>query len=133
MPTPLGSGAPSSSWRAGPKKRYLGSNGRSASIPASRPALYLGIACYFRDRYSDAVVALDQAVSGNLGYNTQYAGRSVLAAAYAQLDRPRDAERERAIAMRIAPFLDTERFASQCGTQQAREKMLEGLKKVRFH
>lgn len=100
---------------------------------ASRPAFYLGVAYYFLDRYSDAVEALDQAVSGNLGYNTQYAGRSVLAAAYAQLSRPRDAERERTIAMRMAPFLDAERFASQYGTQQARNKMLEGLKKAGFH
>ena len=100
---------------------------------ASRPAFYLGEAYYFLDRYSDAVEALDQAVSGNLGYNTQYAGRSVLAAAYAQLDKPQDAERERAIAMRMAPFLDAERFASQFGTQQARNKMLEGLKKAGFH
>jgi hypothetical protein len=56
-----------------------------------------------------------------------------LAAAYAQLSRPRDAERERTIAMRMAPFLDAERFASQFGTQQVRNKMLEGLEKAGFH
>ena len=60
-------------------------------------------------------------------------GRSVLAAAYAQLDRRPDAERERNTVMRIAPFLDAERFASQFGTQTAHDHMLEGLKKAGFH
>ena len=99
----------------------------------ARPAFYLGMAHYFLDQYSGAVEALDRAVSGNLGYNTQFMGRSVLAAAYAQLSRPQDAERERMIAMRMAPFLDAERFAAQFGTQEARNKMLEGLKKAGFH
>jgi len=30
----------------------------------------------------------------------------------------------------MAPFLSAERFASQFGTQQARDYMLEGLKKA---
>jgi hypothetical protein len=32
----------------------------------------------------------------------------------------------------MAPFLSTERFAGQFGTQQARDHMLEGLKKAGF-
>jgi hypothetical protein len=35
--------------------------------------------------------------------------------------------------MRIAPFLDAERFASQFGTLTAHDHMLEGLKKAGFH
>jgi hypothetical protein len=33
----------------------------------------------------------------------------------------------------MAPFLSTERFASQFGAQPARDHMLEGLKKAGFH
>ena len=77
--------------------------------------------------------AMDHALAGNLGHNTQVTGRSVLAAAYAQLDRRRDAERERSGAMRMAPFLNAERFASQFGTQIAHDHMLEGLRKAGFH
>ena len=76
---------------------------------------------------------MDRALAGNLGRNTQVTGRSVLAAAYAQLDRRPDAERERNTVMRIAPFLDAERFASQFGSQTAHDHMLEGLKKAGFH
>ena len=34
--------------------------------------------------------------------------------------------------MRMSPFLDAERFAGQFGTQDARDHMLEGLKKAGF-
>jgi hypothetical protein len=55
-----------------------------------------------------------------------------LAASYAQLNKPYDAERERSAAMRLPPFLDAERFASQFGTQEARDHMLEGLGRAGF-
>ena len=55
-----------------------------------------------------------------------------MAATYAQLDRRQDAERERAAVIRMAPFLNAERFAEQFGTQQARDHMLNGLKKAGF-
>jgi hypothetical protein len=90
------------------------------------------MAYYFLNRYSESVETLDRALSGNLGRNTQLMGRPVLAAAYAQLTRPLDAERERAVVMRMSPFLDAERFAGQFGTQEARDHMLDGLKKAGF-
>ena len=99
----------------------------------ARATFLLGTAYYFLDRYGESVEAMDRALAGNLGRNTQVTGRSVLAAAYAQLDRRPDAERERNAVMRIAPFLDAERFASQFGTQTAHDHMLEGLKKAGFH
>ena len=98
----------------------------------ARTTFYLGTAYYFLDRYGESVEAIDRALAGNLGRNTQVTGRTVLAAAYAQLDRRPDAERERNAVMRIAPFLDAERFASQFGTQTAHDHMLEGLKKAGF-
>ena len=99
----------------------------------ARAPVNLGIAYYFLDRYGEAVETLDRALAGSLGRNTQLMGRPVLAAAYAQLNRPVDAERERAVVMRMSPFLDAERFAGQFGTQEARDHMLEGLKKAGFH
>jgi hypothetical protein len=59
-------------------------------------------------------------------------GRPILAATYAQLGRPQEAERERTEVMNMSPFLSAERFASQFGTQAARDHMLEGLKKAGF-
>jgi adenylate cyclase len=99
----------------------------------ARATLYLGTAYFFLDRYGESVEAIDRALAGNLGRNTQITGRTVLAAAYAQLDRRPDAERERNAVMRIAPFLDAERFASQFGSQTAHDHMLQGLKKAGFH
>jgi adenylate cyclase len=98
----------------------------------ARATFLLSTAYYFLDRYSASVEAMDHALAGGLGRNTQVTGRSVLAAAYAQLDRRTDAERERSAAMRMAPLLDAERFASQFGTQTAHDHMLEGLKKAGF-
>lgn len=99
----------------------------------ARTALYLGIASYLLSRYGQAVEALDRALALNLGRNTQLIGRSVLAAAYAELDRAEDAARERNAAMQLSPFLDAGRFAGQFGAQPARDHMLEGLKKAGFH
>jgi adenylate cyclase len=98
----------------------------------ARATFLLGTAYYFLDRYGESVEAMDHALAGSLGRNTQVTGRSVLAATYAQLDRRSDAERERSAALRIAPFLDAERFASQFGTETAHDHMLEGLKKAGF-
>ena len=98
----------------------------------ARTAMYLGIANYLLGRYGQAVEALDRALAGNLGRNTQLIGRSVLAAAYAELDRPEDAARERNAAMQLSPVLDAGRFAGQFGAQPAREHMLDGLKKAGF-
>src|SRR5262252_219085 len=78
----------------------------------ARAIFLLGTAYYFLDRYGESVEAMDHALAGSLGLNTQVSGRSILAAAYAQLDRRPDAERERNAAMHIAPFLNAERFAS---------------------
>jgi adenylate cyclase len=98
----------------------------------ARGAFYLGIAYYFLGRYGEAVEAMDRALAGNLGRNTQFMGRTVLAATYGELDRRQEAERERAAAMRMAPFLSAERFAGQFGTQTTRDHMLDGLKKAGF-
>ena len=94
--------------------------------------LHLGMAYYFLDRYGEAVETMDRALAGDLGRLDKLMGRPVLAAAYAQLNRPQDAERERTSVMRIEPFLDAEQFAAQFGTQAARDKVMDGLKKAGF-
>jgi TolB-like protein/class 3 adenylate cyclase len=98
----------------------------------ARAAFLLGMADYFVDRYGEAVDAMNRGLAGNLGRTTQLMGRPVLAATYAELNRPEDAARERDATMRLSPFLAAARFASQFGTQQARDHMLDGLKKAGF-
>jgi adenylate cyclase len=99
---------------------------------AATAASHLGMAYYLLDRYSESVETLDRALAGNLGRTVQLMGRPILAAAYAELNRPQDADREHAAAMRLSPFFDAERFAGQFGTQEAHDHMLDGLKKAGF-
>jgi class 3 adenylate cyclase/TolB-like protein/Tfp pilus assembly protein PilF len=99
---------------------------------SARADFLLGMADYFVERYGEAIEAMNRCLTGNLGRTTQLMGRPVLAASYAQLSRPQDAERERTTVMRMSPFFDTERFAGQFGTQEARDHMMDGLKKAGF-
>jgi adenylate cyclase len=92
----------------------------------------LCIAYYLLRRYPEAVDACDRGLSRNPGRNTQMITRPVLAATYAALDRQQDAERERAVVARLSPFLDARTFADQFGTEEARNHMLEGMKKAGF-
>jgi len=98
----------------------------------ARGNVRLGMVYFFLERYGEAVEAMSRGLAGNLGRTTQLIGRPVLAATYAELDRPQDAERERSAAMRQSPFFDAERFAGQFATRAARDHMLEGLKKAGF-
>jgi TolB-like protein/class 3 adenylate cyclase len=95
-------------------------------------ATKLCMAYYFLRRYTEAVDACDRGLSQKLGRNTQLVTRAVLAAVYAALDRPQDAMRERAILARLWPFLDARTFATQFGTEEAQNFMLEGMKKAGF-
>jgi adenylate cyclase len=95
-------------------------------------AAYLCMAYYFLRRNTEAVGACDRGLSQKLGRNTQMMTHPILAAVYAALDRKQDAERERAIVARLWPFLDARTFADQLGTEEARNHMLEGMKKAGF-
>jgi adenylate cyclase len=92
----------------------------------------LCIAYYFLHRYGEAVEAGDRALARGPGRSVQTETHPFLAAAYAQMGREQDAEGERVIVMRLAPFFDPRRFAAQFGTQEARDHILEGLKKAGF-
>jgi TolB-like protein/lipoprotein NlpI len=95
-------------------------------------AARLCMAYYFVDRYDDAIDACDRALSREPGRNTQLLTHPTLAAAYAQTGRSQDAERERAVVARLWPFFDLRTFAAQFATQEARDHMLDGLKKAGF-
>jgi adenylate cyclase len=90
-------------------------------------------AYYFLGRYNDAVEAGDRALARSPGRNGQAFIHPFLAAAYAKMGRNQDAEGERVIVMRLSPFFDARIFAGQFGTQEARDHLLEGLKKAGFH
>ena len=92
----------------------------------------LCLAYYLLRRYTEAIDACDRALSRNPGRNTQLVTRPVLAATYAELDRPQDAMRERAIVARLSPFLNARTFAAQFGTEEAQAHVLEGMKKAGF-
>ena len=96
-------------------------------------AARLSMAYYLLRRYSEAIDAGDRALSRSPGRNTQMLTHPMLAAAYAELGRQQDADRERATTARLWPLLDARTFAAQFGTNEAQDHMLEGLKKAGFH
>jgi adenylate cyclase len=98
----------------------------------TRAAMYTGTAYYFLDRYDKAIEACDRTLARNPGRSTQLNAHAILAASYAAMGKGQNVEGERAIVARLAPFFSAERFASQFGTPEARDHMLEGLKKAGF-
>jgi adenylate cyclase len=95
-------------------------------------ASQLCMAYYFVRRYSEGVDACDRALTRDPGRNTQMRTHPMLAATYAQLGRQQDADGERTIVAHLWPFFDPRIFAAQFGTQEARDHMLDGLKKAGF-
>jgi TolB-like protein len=95
-------------------------------------AARLCMAYYLLGRYAEAIDAGVRGLSRNPGRNTQLLTHPMLAAAYAELGRQQDADHERATAARLWPLLDAPTFANQFGTQEARDHVLEGLRKAGF-
>jgi adenylate cyclase len=98
-------------------------------IPATQSLCWV---YYFLGRYNDAVEAGDRTVARCPGRNCQTLVHPFLAAAYAELGKHQDAEGERVIVMRLWPFFDARVFAGQFGAQEARDHLLDGLKKAGF-
>jgi tetratricopeptide (TPR) repeat protein len=92
----------------------------------------LCLAYYFLGRYGEAIESGDRALARNPGRSVQIIAHPFLAAAYAEMGRNQDAEGERIVVMRLSPFFNSRIFAEQFGTQQARDHILEGLKKAGF-
>jgi len=97
-----------------------------------RAAMNLGMAKYFLRQYGEAVTALDRALARDPSRILSLNAHPALAATYARLGKPQEAERERAIVARLSPFFDPERYAAQFGTEEARREMLAGLKAAGF-
>jgi TolB-like protein/Tfp pilus assembly protein PilF len=89
-------------------------------------------AYFYLGRYAEAVESCDRALSRSPSRTIQLETHPFLAAAYAELGRNQDAEGERTTVMRLSPFFNARTFAGQFGTQEARDHMLEGLKKAGF-
>ena len=97
-----------------------------------RAALYLGMAYYFLERYPESVSAFDRALARSPGRNTQLLAYPILAAAYGEMGKDREAEKARGSAIRLSPFFDPQIFSEQFGTQAARDHMMKGLAKAGF-
>jgi adenylate cyclase len=89
-------------------------------------------AYYFLGRYDKAVEAGDRALARSPGRTIQMIAHPFLAASYAEMGRNPDAEGERAILAHLWPLFNAQVFAAQFGTQEARDHILEGLKKAGF-
>jgi adenylate cyclase len=98
----------------------------------TRASMYVGTAYYFLNRYDKAIDACDRTLARNPGRSTQLNAHAILAASYAAIGKDQNAEGERAMVARLAPFFSAERFAAQFVTPEARDHMLEGLKKAGF-
>jgi len=95
-------------------------------------AIKLCMAYYLLRRYAEAVDACNRGLARHPGRGLELDSRVTLAAAYAEMDRPEDAKRERTNVARLWPFVQARTFASQFGTEEAQNHVLEGLKKAGF-
>jgi adenylate cyclase len=100
---------------------------------SARALHLLGLAKYFLGQYAEAVSVFDRSLVSSPGRIIQLNTHVFLAAAHARLGSSQDAERERADVMRLQPFFEAERFASQFGTDDERRDMLAGLVAAGFH
>jgi len=98
----------------------------------SSAAMQLCIIDFLLGRPEDAVGACDRVASRSPGRFPQTVIHPFLAAAYAEMGRTADAERERIATLRLSPFFEPARFAAQFGTQEARDRIVMGLKRAGF-
>ena len=89
-------------------------------------------AYFFLGRYTEAVDSCDRALSRSPSRTIQLESHPFLADTYAEMGRSQDAEGERVVLLHLSPFFNGQIFAGQFGTQEARDHMLEGLKKAGF-
>ena len=95
-------------------------------------AMQMCIANYLLGRNEEAIAACDRVAARGPGRFAQTVIHPFLAAAYADLGRAQEAEGERAVTTRLSPLFDPERFAAQFGTQEARDRIVAGLRKAGF-
>ncbi len=87
----------------------------------------LGLAYYIKGRYDDSIATLER----NLTRNRDIAfNHIVLAAAYAQAGRPKDAARAAAAVRRLHPFFEVASFGTRFRNPQDRASIAQGLYKA---
>jgi len=96
-------------------------------LPRITTLFNLGMAYYEAWRHADAVRVLERAIA-RVPENA--AVHALLAATFAQLDRPQDAAREREALKRVSPFFDAAAFGSRFQNPTHRAYLTEGLAKA---
>ena len=89
--------------------------------------MFLGIGYYLKGQYAKAIRVLEEGVSRH----REWVGNHIiLAAAYAQSDRPADAEREASEVLRLDPFFEVENYGTVFRNPADRDKIAQGLAKA---
>lgn len=87
----------------------------------------LGLAYYLKARYEDAIAVLEKSIDRRTDISFAHA---VLAASYAQIDRPDRARAAAAAVRRLNPFFKVDEFGPQFGNPADAQRMAEGLRKA---
>ena len=85
----------------------------------------MGIGYYLKGQYAEAIGVLEEGVSRSRDW---VGNHIILAAAYAQADRPVDAEREAKEVLRLDPFFEVENYGTVFRNPAHRDKIVEGLR-----
>jgi TolB-like protein/class 3 adenylate cyclase len=88
---------------------------------------HLGLAYYLKERYADAVKFLERSLAQNPDFQF---GHQVLAAAYGQLGRAREALREADAVRRLYPFFDVDEYGRQFRDPAHAAHVTDGLRKA---
>jgi adenylate cyclase len=99
-------------------------------LPPATALFDLALAYYELRRHADAVRVLKRA---NERFPDNPFPHALLAATFAQLDRPQDAARERDIVLRLNPFFQPAVFGSRFQNPAYHDYLVEGLVKAGFN
>jgi adenylate cyclase len=89
--------------------------------------MFLGIGYYLKGHYGKAINVLEEGLSR---WPDWLGNHIILAAAYAQSDRPGYAEREAKEILRLEPFFEIENYGTVFRNQADRAKIAQGLRKA---
>ncbi len=92
-----------------------------------RHYMHLGLAYYLKGRYDDSIRILERSVGRYPKHVFLYIA---LAAAYAQANRPRDAERTASTVRRLHPFFEVDSYGTAYVNQADRASIVDGLRKA---
>ena len=99
-------------------------------LPTGTALFNLGLAYYERRRLADALRVAER---GSARFPENEFVHALLAATYAQLDRPQEAARERDAVRRLNPFFNAQAFGSRFKNEAYHAYLVEGLVKAGFN